>query len=109
MSASHMALVVSHSASKAVTRLVAMSLANNYDPEADYSVASIDLLCREANATPAQVARAFDQLVKLGEWSRLTINGTRVIRLVLRCPLECDRTAAHRTKSDFAALTPRRA
>lgn len=97
MSAGHFALVLSHSRSKGITRLVALSMCDSYDVEADFSTAPVDWICRDANASETQVNRAMDELIRLGEWARITIDGIDVMRMVMRCPIDCDRTAQHIT------------
>lgn len=97
MSAGHLTLVLAHSRATGTARLVAISLCNSYDPEADFSTAPLDWICRDANARDDQVERAMDQLVNLGEWARITIDGIPVMRMTMRCPLDCDRSTQHIT------------
>lgn len=97
-----MTMVFAHSQAKATARVVALSLANNYDTTGDYAVTSMEALCRESAATPEQVERALRKLVALGEWKLVrSTQGAVVMRLVLACPLDCDRTPMHRTSWDL--------
>lgn len=83
-------------------------MCNHYDVEADYCIASTQTLCREANATIEEVERAKRALVKLGEWSKISINGQEVMRMHMQCPIDCDRSFMHRTKEGFEAFHPYR-
>lgn len=104
MSAAHVAMVLAHSRSKSVARLVAIGLADGYDVDANCAVASISELSRLANAAPAQVEQSLRTLVRLGEWAQVTRpDGLRVVRMTLGCPIDCDRTAMHRTQWDVPA------
>lgn len=101
MSAGHIATVFAHSRAQSVARLVAISLANGYDQEANYAVVSPAILRRETGATDEQVQRGIRQLIRLGEWSAEPLpDGTRVLRMHLCCPIDCDRTPMHRTAWD---------
>lgn len=103
MSANHMAMVLAHSRAEAVTRLVALALANSYDTESDRAVASTSTVCRDARATREQVTRAVARLVKLGEWQVVEERpGVLSLRMLLGCPIDCDRTAMHRCEWDDA-------
>lgn len=93
-----LAMVLAHSRARGSARLAAISLANNYEVEAHVALVSMDVLCREANLTELEAERALARLVKLGEWVVADdFMGFRAMRLVLSCPLDCDRSAAHRT------------
>lgn len=98
MSASHMAVIFAHSRAEGTTRLVALALANGYDLEADVVVESVSELERETAATSKQIERAVRKLVSLGEWAVVArTDGTRMLRMTLGCPVDCDGTAEHRS------------
>lgn len=107
VSVESLSIVLNHSRSKGVARLVLIGMANH---DGDGGIwPSVERLKRYAGGVDRRtVQRAVEQLIALGELSRLVNEGgTRstpadrrpnLYRLLLECPPDCDRTPRHNTR-----------
>ncbi|MFJ2370868.1 helix-turn-helix domain-containing protein [Microbacterium sp. NPDC087665] len=109
-----MAIALRHSRAKGTTKVVMIGIANHDGDGGSWP--SIDTLADYANVDPRTVQRSIDQLVKLGEVRRIIQGGgthlmadshrPNLYEVLLRCPVDCDRTAQHRTKKQLSRPRP---
>ncbi len=96
-----MAIALRHSRAKGTAKVVMIGIANHDGDGGSWP--SIDTLADYANVDPRSVQRAIDQLEKLGEVRRIVQGGgthltadahrPNLYEVLLRCPVDCDRTA----------------
>ena len=107
MSVESLAIALHHSRAKSATsKLVLLGIANHDGDGGSWP--SVATLAHYARCSTRTVQRSVDELERLGEIRRIVqAGGTRhtsdhrrpnLYEWLLRCPPDCDRTAAHRTR-----------
>lgn len=104
MSAEAFALALQHSKAKGTTKVVLLGIANHDGDGGAWP--SIPTLSVYANVEDRAVQRAIDQLIEMGEIRRFVQSGglrgmadfdrPNLYHITLQCPINCDRTTAHR-------------
>jgi alkylhydroperoxidase family enzyme len=103
-----MAIAMHHSRARGTARLVLIGIANHDGDGGSWP--AIATLCKYAGGVDRKnVKRAIDELEQLHEVEQLDRAGgdrrtpdhlrPNLYRFLLRCPPDCDRTTAHRTRS----------
>lgn len=110
MSVESLAIVLHHSRAKGTAKLILIGIANHDGDGGAWP--SVATLAKYANCSRSQVQRSISTLEQLGEVQRYVQAGgdhrhaeherPNRYSIRLRCPMDCDRTASHRTSRDRA-------
>lgn len=114
MSIESVAIALHHSKATGTAKLVMIGIANHDGDGGAWP--SVKTLAKYAGVDPRSVQRAIDKLEKLHEIRRFVQAGgdhrfadherPNRYQVLLRCPVDCDRSSQHRVPSDSPATLP---